>query len=46
MAGLLIERHEMMKSLLYMMSSVILGVGSYFLAIYITRLAIAPNYHH
>ena len=43
-AGLLIEKNEWLKSMIYMTSSVILGVASYFLAVYITRLAVAPKF--
>lgn len=35
--GLLIERHEYLKSSLYMIMSVVLGVCGYFFAIWVTR---------
>ena len=43
-AGLLIEKNEWLKSALYMASSVILGVISYFMAVYITRLVLTPKF--
>ena len=43
-AGLLIERNEIIKSVFYMTLSTTLGVLSYFAAVYITRLLLAPTH--